>query len=94
MSTFISQEDFKSLCKTQKLYGHGRMFEIELANCGGPNRHPTHLVSTEMNGAKEFDYIFHDGENIRYFSEKNKELDGSLVGDLIDDGNCRVIKFN
>lgn len=92
MSTFLNQEEFKTLSKGDKLCGHGSIFEIETANCGGPGKHPTHLVSTKMNGGKEYDYIFHDGENIKYSSTENKELDGAMVSELIDDGNCRVVK--
>ena len=92
MSTFIDQEEFKLLANGDKLYGHGRMFEIETANCGEPGKHPTHRVSTEVNGAKEYDYIFHDGQDIKYSSTEDKDLDGALVSELIDDGNCRVIK--
>ncbi len=92
MSTFLNQEEFKTLSEGDKLCGHGSIFEIETANCGEPGKYPTHRVSTEMNGGKEYDYIFHDGENIKYSSTENKELDGSLVSELIDDGSCRVIK--
>lgn len=91
MSTFITQECFSSLIKGDKLYGHGSVFEIELANCGGPGKHPTHMVFTEMNGGKELNYIFHNGKDILYRSKDNKDLDGSLVGELVDDGTCRVI---
>lgn len=91
MGTFINQQDFSSLKQGDKLYGHGRIFQIELANCGGPGKYPTHQVSTDGNGGKDYDYIFHDGENIKYSCEDNKERDGALVGELIDDGNCRVI---
>ena len=92
MKTFISVEDFLSLSKGDKLCGHGETFEIKTANCGGPGKYPTHFTSREMNGGKQGDFIFHDGENIRYLCPDDKESDGCIVGSLIDDGNCRIIK--
>lgn len=91
MSAFIKKEEFTSLTKGDKMYGHGRTFTIKLANCGGPGKYPTHLVTTEMNGGEDSDFIFHDGENIKYSCSENKERDGAIVGELIDDGNCRII---
>lgn len=92
MGTFINKEDFSSLANGDKLYGHGSTFEIEVANCGEQCKYPTHLISTEINGRKEHNYIFHDGQDIRYSSTEDSGSNGAIVGELIDDGTCRIIQ--
>jgi hypothetical protein len=74
----INQNTFKNLRKGEEICGVKKVFKIELANCSGPGKYPTHLVNSNGN----ISYIFHDGENIRYKDDENREIDGSLVGEL------------
>lgn len=79
-SCIISLETFKSLKKGEKIQGFwNNGWTVELANCGGPGKFPTHLLRSPQD---ELEYVFHDGEYMR-FCRGDKEFDGARVGDFI-----------
>ena len=62
----------------------GILYTIEVANCGGPGKYPTHLVKVTSPYSKNEEqyHIFHDGDHIRHLDTNDKELDNCIVGDL------------
>lgn len=77
----ISQEIFMSLKKDSEILDkHSNAWTIEVADCGGPGKYPTHLFKCSSND--EVCYIFHDGNDMRILDEKNKKYDGAVCGEF------------
>ena len=81
MSTSIEKDQFTLLRIGDKLYNSEKIFEIERINCEEYTLHPTYHVFIENNGVKVYHYIFHDGEDIKYFSE-DPTIHGTAIEDL------------
>lgn len=77
----ISLETFKSLEQGEKIKDvWNKEWTVDLASCGGPGKFPTHFLRSPQD---ELEYVFHDGEYMRFCREEDKELDGAKVGDFI-----------
>lgn len=79
----IDLKDFKGLKKDSEIQDkNNKIWTVLVANCGGPGKYPTHLLSRPVNSINVQDYVFHNGTHMRFLDDTNKEDAGAICGDF------------
>ena len=78
MASIINYSVFQNLKTCDEIKDkEKKSWKVVVPNCGGPGKYCTHLLEDYL---QHQHYVFHDGVNMRYLDEKNKQRDGAICG--------------